>query len=35
LVTGWLPEHKGAARFRQKSGDDDTDGIPFITPKES
>ena len=35
LVTGWLPEHKGAARFRQKSGDDDTDGIPFINQKES
>lgn len=35
LVTGWLREHKGAARFRQKSGEDDTDGIPFFTTKES
>jgi phosphate transport system protein len=35
LVTGWLPEHKGAARFRQKSGEDDTDGIPFIKVNES
>jgi len=35
LVTGWLPEHKGAARFRQKSGEDDTDGIPFFPNKES
>lgn len=31
LVTGWLPEHKGAARFRERSAKgDDTDGIPFI-----
>ena len=29
VVTGWMPEHKGAARY--KSGDD-TDGIPFVTP---
>jgi phosphate transport system protein len=29
LVTGWLPEHKGAARFLSKQRDD-TDGIPFI-----
>jgi phosphate transport system protein len=35
LVTGWLPEHKGAARFRQKSGEDDTDGIPFFKNLES
>ena len=35
LVTGWLPEHKGAARFRQKAGEDDTDGIPFFPVKES
>jgi phosphate transport system protein len=35
LVTGWLPEHKGAARFRQKADGDDTDGIPFFPNKES
>jgi len=35
LVTGWLPEHKGAALLRQKSGEDDTDGIPFFPNKES
>ncbi|MEY4164482.1 MAG: phosphate transport system regulatory protein [Actinomycetota bacterium] len=29
LVTGWLPEHKGADRFSRKQLDD-TDGIPFI-----
>jgi len=29
LVTGWLPEHKGAARYLSSSRDD-TDGIPFI-----
>jgi phosphate transport system protein len=28
LVTGWLPEHKGAARFR--SGQDDTGEFPVI-----
>ena len=33
LVTGWLPEHKGATRFRERSQEDDTDGIPFIQPK--
>lgn len=27
LVTGWLPEHKGAERFRRR---DDTGGIPII-----
>jgi phosphate transport system protein len=31
LVTGWLPEHKGAARFAGGT-QDDTDGIPFIEP---
>lgn len=31
LVTGWLPEHKGAARFLSGSRDD-TDGIPFVDP---
>ncbi|MCE2854332.1 MAG: phosphate signaling complex protein PhoU [Ilumatobacteraceae bacterium] len=31
LVTGWLPEHKGAARFAGGK-QDDTDGIPFIEP---
>ena len=30
LVTGWLPEHKGAARHNARQGADDTDGIPFI-----
>ncbi|MFM8870598.1 MAG: phosphate signaling complex protein PhoU [Actinomycetota bacterium] len=29
LVTGWLPEHKGAARYTNKKLDD-TDGIPYI-----
>ena len=31
LVTGWMPEHKGAARFKGSSEKDDTDGIPFIS----
>ncbi len=30
LVTGWLPEHKGAARFA--SGRDDTGEYPIYTP---
>ena len=29
-VTGWLPEHKGAERFRNSQ--DDTDAIPFPEP---
>ena len=29
LVTGWLPEHKGAERFKRR---DDTGGIPIIAP---
>ncbi|MBM3638578.1 MAG: phosphate signaling complex protein PhoU [Actinobacteria bacterium] len=29
LVTGWLPEHKGVARYSSSSRDD-TDGIPFV-----
>lgn len=31
LVTGWLPEHKGAARFR--SGQDDTGEFPTVNPR--
>lgn len=30
VVTGWLPEHKGAARFR--SGQDNTGDIPAVAP---
>lgn len=30
VVTGWLPEHKGAARFR--SGQDDTGDLLIVTP---
>ena len=30
LVTGWLPEHKGAARFKGRRAEDDTDGLPII-----
>jgi phosphate transport system protein len=29
VVTGWMPEHKGAARYRAA---DDTDGIPIVSP---
>ena len=29
VVTGWMPEHKGAARY---NASDDTDGIPFVQP---
>jgi phosphate transport system protein len=28
VVTGWMPEHRGAARYRQ-SGGDDTDAMPY------
>lgn len=36
LVTGWMPEHKGAARFRnRKENEDDTDGIPFFDSSNS
>ena len=36
LVTGWLPEHKGAARYRDRKDDkDDTDGVPFISQGEN
>jgi len=33
VVTGWLPEHKGAARYKNgiPRPTDDTDGIPIIT----
>lgn len=34
LVTGWLPEHKGAARYKTSQGEDDTDSIPFISGNE-
>ena len=34
LVTGWLPEHNGAARFVGRRRDD-TDGIPFIDVSNS
>lgn len=34
LVTGWLPEHNGAARFVSRRNDD-TDGIPFIDMSNS
>lgn len=30
LVTGWMPEHKGAERFKQRKPEDDTDGLPYI-----
>ncbi len=30
LVTGWMPEHKGAERFNQRKPEDDTDGLPYI-----
>lgn len=33
VVTGWVPEQKGAARFRAALDDaDDTDGVPRVTP---
>ena len=36
LVTGWMPEHKGAARFRnRKENEDDTDGVPFFDSSNS
>ncbi|MSO32330.1 MAG: phosphate signaling complex protein PhoU [Ilumatobacteraceae bacterium] len=30
VVTGWMPEHKGAARYRSANPEDDTDGVPVI-----
>ena len=30
LVTGWLPEHKGAERWKNSRPEDDTDGLPWI-----
>ena len=30
LVTGWLPEHKGAERWKNSRPEDDTDGLPYI-----
>jgi len=30
LVTGWLPEHKGAERWKSSRPEDDTDGLPRI-----
>ncbi|MFM8625844.1 MAG: phosphate signaling complex protein PhoU [Actinomycetota bacterium] len=30
LVTGWLPEHKGAERWKSSRPEDDTDGLPYI-----
>ena len=30
LVTGWMPEHKGAERFKSRRPEDDTDGLPYI-----
>ena len=30
LVTGWMPEHKGAERYKQRKPEDDTDGLPYI-----
>ena len=30
LVTGWMPEHKGAERWKNNRPEDDTDGLPYI-----
>ncbi len=35
IITGWLPEHKGANRFRGINGADDTNEIPFPNLPES
>lgn len=35
LVTGWLPEHKGAERWKSSRPEDDTDGLPRIEGSEN